>query len=128
MASKQFTSAVAASDSLVRRASQKEVALANDKQLNKSLSSPPNSGEAKNVRNFFSVAFRRFQTEFASLYPEIPLPFEELDSLDQARVYLKSQQDRLASLSKELNRTKFLVKFLEEIISHKDYGKFSFAI
>ena len=78
-----------------------------------------------NNDHFINTAFGRFQREYASLYPDSPLPFEELHSLHEAKEHLKAQQQRIGDLSKEINKAKFSAKFLQEIISHnekKDFG------
>lgn len=77
------------------------------------------------VDHFITSAYARFQHEYASLYPNSTLPFEELNSLNEAKECLKLQQQRVVDLNKEINKAKFSVKFLQEIISHnekKDFG------
>lgn len=105
-------------NSITRKASQFENNnhdQSNNQQANPAKNVPP---EADKNQQFITVAFKRFQSEFSSLYPDSPLPFEELDSLDQAKSALKLQQSKVLSLTKELSRTKFSAKFLEEIIAH----------
>lgn len=80
--------------------------------------------EEKSSNTFLSVAFDRFKKEFSSLYPDYELPFEQLNTIDQAKDLLLIQKQHIIELNKELIRSKFTIKFLEEIIirDEKDLG------
>lgn len=116
---KKLTNTSSSSNSILRRVSQfeqqqQEQSLTDDQMAD-------SSEESSNVNNhFINVAFERFKHEFIGLYPESTLPFEQLDSLNQARHLLGDHKNHIQSLTKELNRCKFTVKFLEEIINRHD--------
>lgn len=117
-----------ANNSVLRRASQFEN-LNNDQsnsgQPENSFKSSSISRKEEQQGHFISAAFTRFQREFASVYPDTPLPFEELNSLDDAKEQLKHQQQRIIDLNKEINKAKFSSNFLQKIISQnekKDFG------
>lgn len=82
------------------------------------------SADEKPINSFISVAFNRFKKEFSSLYPEYELPFEQLSTVEQAKDLLLAQKQHIIELNKELIRSKFTTKFLEEIIirDEKDLG------
>src|SRR6218665_4002813 len=76
----------------------------------------------QSLPNFYSRAFNRFQTEFSSLYPDDRLPFDEIKNVDDVVKQVKSQQSRINEIQKELSVSKFVLKFLESINSHRDHN------
>ena len=122
MMTKHFTN-----NSVLRRASQFENVNNNDQSINSiSENTVKDSVTVKRIEGenqgtqFISSAFSRFQRDFASLYPDTPLPFKALNSLEEAKEQLKIQQQRIIDLNKEVHKAKLAFKFLQEITSHNE--------